>query len=248
MRKSNKKRGFPKILIVLIILLVVFFSLFFTYKYLLKEYKIETAYVEGSEHYTDDEIRSFVMSGKYGDNSLYLSHKYKDKEIKDIPFIETISVNVLSKNSIKITVYEKALAGFVDYLGKIVYFDKDGIVVEISNVKTKGIPEVVGVKFDYVILHEKLPCKDDSLYLKVLNITKLCSKYEVSVDKLYIDDFGEITLYKDEISVKLGKDKDIDIKIMNLPSILSKLEGKKGTLRMENYNEETKRVSFEIEE
>ena len=35
---------------------------------------------------------------------------------------------------------------------------------------------------------------------------------------------------------------------MNLNAILSKLEGMKGTLRMENYDESTKRTSFEKEE
>ena len=73
-------------------------------------------------------------------------------------------------------------------------------------------------------------------------------KYDVFAEKIYFSDFGEITLFKDDITIKLGKDKDLDIKIMNLNAILSKLEGMKGTLRMENYDESTKRTSFEKEE
>ena len=38
---------------------------------------------------------------------------------------------------------------------------------------------------------------------------------------------------------------NIDIKIMNLPGILENLQGKAGVLRMEDYDENTKRVSLE---
>ena len=248
MKNNRRKKRFLPLLIVPIVLLVLFLAGFCTYKYLLKTYKVVNVYVEGNIHYTDDEVKELIMTGDYGDNSLYLSHKYKNKEVTDIPFVETINVKILSKDSVKISVYEKALAGYVEYLGKFIYFDKDGIVVEASEERTEGIPEVVGIDFDYVILHEKLPATDEDLFMKVLNITKLCEKYKVEAEKIYFSGFDEITLYKDDITIKLGKDKDLDIKIMNLNAILSKLEGMKGTLRMENYDESTKRTSFEKEE
>lgn len=248
MRRVKAKKRVSPVLIILIVVLFLILAGFCAYKYLLNTYKVVNVYVEGNVHYTDDEIKALVMTGDYGDNSLYLSHKYKNKEIKNIPFVETITVSILSKDTIKISVYEKALAGYIEYLGRYIYFDKDGIVVEASTMRTEGIPEVVGIDFDYEILYEKLPAKDPDLFLKVLNITKLMEKYGVFAEKIYFSDFGEITLYKDDITIKLGKDKDIDIKIMNLNAILSKLEGMKGTLRMENYDETTKRTSFEKDE
>lgn len=243
MRRRSK--GLKIFLIVLVVLLLLAGGLFYGYKRIMKDYKIVNVFVEGNLHYTKEEIQDIVMSGKYGDNSLYLSRKYKEKEISDVPFIETINVQIIDKNSVKISVYEKALAGFIEYLGRYIYFDKDGVVVEASNIRTKGIPEVVGIDFDYVILHEKLPAKDENLFMRVLNITKLCEKYKVDVEKMYFSKFGEITLYKGQVAIKLGKDKDIDIKIMNLPPILLHLKEEKGILRMEDYNEDTKRVSFE---
>lgn len=248
-RKAVKyKKRVPVILIVFLALCVLAAAAYFGYNYLLEHYRVVNVYVDGNIHYTDDEIKALVMDGKYGDNSLYLSKKYKNKEIQDVPFIQTINVSIEDKESVRITVYEKALAGYVEYLGRYIYFDKDGIVVEASTVKTSGVPQVVGLDFDYVVLHEKLPAKDQNLFLKVLNITKLMTKYGVDAQKMYFSDFGEITLYKDDIAIKLGKDENLDVKVMNLPSILSSLEGKKGTLRMENYDESTKRVSFENEE
>ena len=78
--------------------------------------------------------------------------KYKDKGIEDIPFIQAMDVTIEAKDTIRITVYEKALAGYVSYLGQCVYFDKDGIVVETSTEETVGIPQVTGLKYDHVIL------------------------------------------------------------------------------------------------
>lgn len=235
------------LLIILAIALVLSASGYFAYRYLIEAYEVKNVYVEGNVHYSDEEIENMVMDGRYGTNSLFLSHKYKGKEIGDIPFIETINVSVESNDTIRVTVYEKAIAGFIEYLGRNIYFDKDGIVVESSEVITKGVPEVVGVDFDYVVLHEPLPAKDSELFSKVLDITQLMSKYSVEAEKIYFTPSGSIVLYHDDIAINLGNEENLDIKIMNIPSLMKNLVGKKGTLRMENYDEATKRVTFEAD-
>lgn len=242
MRKRTKLR---KLISICIILILLAGALCFGYYYLTTNYKVETVYVEGNTHYTQEEIKAMVMTGRYGDNSLYLAHKYKNRAIDDIPFVETMDVTVVSPDTIRITVYEKALAGYIEYLGRYVYFDKDGIVVEVADEKTDGIPEVIGVDFDYVVLYEQLPAEDEDLFKNVLNMTQLMTKYGVEAEKIYFSPTGEITLYHDDVRIKLGTDDDIDIKIMNLPSLLHNLEGMSGTLRMENYDEGTEKVSFE---
>ena len=90
--------------------------------------------------------------------------------IEGIPFVEKMSVNIVAPDTIKIIVYEKAVAGYIEYLGKYMYFDKDGIIVETSDVKTEGIPQITGLKFDYVVLHEKLPIENQEIFQSVLDI------------------------------------------------------------------------------
>ncbi len=244
-RRKFVKRRAGKFLRVSIVVLFMALLVCGALLYLKESYDIKNVLVEGNTHYTKDEIEEFVLDEKFLNNSLLVSANYKNKEITGIPFIETIDVSIVSKDTVKITVHEKALAGFIEYLGNYIYFDKDGIVVESSNIKTEGVPEVVGIEFDYVILYEPLPATDEELFKKVLNITKLMTKYDVYCEKMYFADNGEIRLFKDDITVNLGKDDNLDVKIMNLKSILDKLDGKKGTLKMENYDETTKRVSFE---
>lgn len=186
-----------------------------------------------------------VMEGYYGNNSLLLSLKYKDKSIEGVPFVEKMDVSVQDPHTIKIEVYEKALAGYVEYLERYMYFDKDGIVVESSTEKTEGIPMVTGLQFDHVILYEALPVDDSEIFNTILSITQLVNKYSLSVDRIYFGSDGSLTLYFDDVKVALGTGDNLDEKIMRLQYMLPELEGKSGTLKMENYTEETKNISFE---
>ena len=215
------------------------------YAYIIRNYKVTTVYVEGNVHYTNEEIMEMVMGGRYGDNSLFLSLKYRDKGIDDIPFIQTMDVSIEASDTIRIIVYEKALAGYVAYLGQYVYFDKDGIVVEASSEKTAGIPQVTGLRFDHVILHERLPVENPDIFNEVLNITQQLEKYSMSADRIYFDPEYKVTLLFGEARVALGDSEYIDEKIMKLQYILPGLVDKKGILDMREYSEDTKSYSFE---
>lgn len=215
------------------------------YYYVITTYKVTTVYVDGNIHYSSEEVMDMVMTGRYGNNSLYLAFKYKDKGIEDIPFVEKMDVNILNPNTIRINVYEKALAGYVEYLGRYMYFDKDGIVVESSEKRTAGIPQVTGLKFDYVVLNEPLPIENNEIFKKILSITQLLEKYELTADKIFFDSDYDLTLYFGGVRVTLGSSDEIDEKIMRLQYILPQLEGKSGTLRMENHTEDTKNTTFD---
>lgn len=231
------------------ILLTVFLSFFLIlaggFFYIINEYKVTTVHVDGSIHYTNEEIMEMVMGGRFGDNSLFLSLKYRDKGIEGVPFIETMDVDIEAKDTIRITVYEKALAGYVRYLGRYVYFDKDGIVVETSQEETAGIPQVTGLSFDHVILHEPLPVDRPELFDEILNITQQLAKYSLTADRIYFDSAYDVTLYFGDAKIAMGENKDIDEKIMKLQYILPDLLGKSGTLDMREYSEDTRTYSFE---
>lgn len=215
------------------------------YRYIVTTYTITTVYVEGNVHYTNEEIMDLVMEGRYGHNSLLLSMKYEDKSIENVPFIEKMDVSVLDPHTIKIEVYEKALAGYVEYLERYMYFDRDGMVVESSLEKTQGIPLVTGLNFDHVILHEILPVENTDIFQSILSITQLVNKYELSADRIHFGSDDTLTLYFGNVKVALGSGDNLDEKVMTLQYMLPEIEGKSGVLRMENYTEETKNISFE---
>ncbi len=213
----------------------------------LRYYKVTTVYVEGNIHYSNEEIMDMVMKGTLGDNSLYLALKYKNKGMDDIPFVQTMDVTILAPDTIRITVYEKAVAGYIEYLDRYMYFDKDGIIVETSEERTTGIPQVTGLQFGYVVMHEKLPVDNPEIFEDILDITQLLNKYGVQADKIRFDKSMHKTLYFGDARVSLGSNENIGEKIMKLKGILPELEGKKGMLRMDNYSEEMKNVTFELD-
>jgi cell division protein FtsQ len=187
------------------------------------------------------------MQGPYGNNSLILSWRYKDKSIDGIPFIEKMDISILERDTIRINVYEKAIAGYVEHLGHFLYFDKDGILVEGSNERMAGIPEVIGLKFDYAVMHETLPVHDISIFTSILNIRHLLEQYNIPADRISFSEKNEITLHFKKIKVALGNEGYIDEKIMELENILPKLAGNSGTLRMENYDEYSLETIFEAD-
>lgn len=153
--------------------------------YVLQTHTVRTVYVEGNLHYTKEEIQDMVMKGSLGNNSLYLSFAYKDKQITDIPFIASLSVQVLSPDTVKIQVFEKSLAGYVEYLNHYMYFDKEGIVVESSAIRTEGVPQITGLTFDYVVLNQPLPVEDSNIFYTILNVTKILTKNNLNAERIY---------------------------------------------------------------
>ena len=212
--------------------------------FILSYYTVKNVQVDGNKHYSADEIKAMIMTGYFGDNSLYLSLKYKNKDIEGVPFVETMDVVVQSNDTIRIIVYEKALAGYVKYLGRCMYFDNEGVIVEASKVTTKGIPQVTGLKFDHVMLHEKLPVENEQIFQNILTITKLLNKYNVPCDKIQFDNNYNVTLGYNRVRVNIGPLENLDEKLMKLPEILRWLEGEEGTLDLQNYTVDRKSITF----
>lgn len=228
-------------LIILALVLVIGIGLMYFYQL----FQVEEVIVEGNTHYTIDEIKEYVVNDWISQNSIFLSLKYRKKSITDVPFIERMDVSVIDKNTVKITVYEKALAGYVEFLGNYMYFDKDGIVVESSPKFTPGIPQVTGLKFDHVILHKPLPVEKETIFQDILDMTQLLNKYEISADKIHFDSNYDMTLYFGDVRIDLGDKSNIDEKVMRLPYILPSLEGKSGILHLDDFSENNMDITFE---
>lgn len=204
--------------------------------------------VEGNDRYSEEEIKEMVMNHKYDYNSLYFWWRMKNEEIKDIPFIDTVEVSILNRNKVKIKVYEKDIVGYVKHLGYNLYFDKEGIVVESSKEQIEGIPRIKGIAFDNVELYKKLPVEEEDVFKKILSLTKLLAKYEIAPDSINFSRDLSVTLSFEEANVLLGKDIENDEKIVKLKQLLPDLDGMKGTLHLENYDEDMKNITFKKEQ
>lgn len=227
------------------IMLALVIIAFAAFKYVSDTYTVTNIYVNGNIHYSNEEIIDMVMTDKLSHNSLFLSLKYRNKSIENVPFVEKMDVDIVSPDTITINVYEKAIAGYISYLGRYMYFDRDGIVVESSLEPSAGVPEVLGLDFGYVIIYEKLPVENEAVFAEILDITQLLDKYDLNADKIFFDSDYNVYLYFSGVEVSIGTSRFIDEKIIQLQYILPSLEGKNGILEMKDFDEDTRNITFE---
>ena len=144
-------------------------------------------------------------------------------------------------------VYEKAIVGYVRYMGCNMYFDKDGIVVESSTDLYENVPQIDGLKFDSIVINTKLDVGNADIYNTILDLIQSFDKYDIDVDKVYFDASYNITLYMGDVKVSLGSSKDFTDRLFELKQLSSRFGTLKGTLYLDDYNGDESSIIFKRE-
>ena len=240
-KKETKTKTVKKLIVVLAVLAVLFIlGLSFA-----GVFRVRQVTVTGNAYYTKEEVVDLLLDEGSLQNTLLVYLRYKYQEHPEIPFIDDFEVTMDSWQSLKIRVYEKNMVGYVRYLGQDVYFDKDGIVVESSTQELEGIPQISGVTFDSLAIHQPLSVEDPTIFDTILSITKLLTKYDLDPDEIRFGAGGELFLQLGDVKVALGTGENLDEKISRLKQLEGDLKDKSGTLHMENYTDETTHISLE---
>ena len=240
-KKETKTKTVKKLIVVLAALAVLFIlGLSFA-----GVFRVRQVTVTGNAYYTKEEVVNLLLDEGSLQNTLLVYLRYKYQEHPEIPFIDDFEVTMDSWQSLKIRVYEKNMVGYVRYLGQDVYFDKDGIVVESSTQELEGIPQISGVTFDSLAIHQPLSVEDPTIFDTILSITKLLTKYDLDPDEIRFGAGGELFLQLGDVKVALGPGENLDEKISRLKQLEGDLKDKSGTLHMENYTDETTHISLE---
>ena len=141
-----------------------------------------------------------------------------------------------------------SMVGYTTFMDSNLYFDSDGIVIASEKDIIPDKPEVTGLDIDYVVLGEKLPVSDDGILDSLLRISTYLATTSVTwnnqnekliniVDRIHFDTGGDIVLYVGDIIVEIGSDYHLEEKLVEMSDILPSLEGKSGTLHLENYSD-----------
>ncbi len=225
--------------IILILLILGIPSILFISTFYIKKFE-----VVGSRQYTTEQITAELVKTKLDSNSLYLYLKHRYFTDVTIPFVEKIDVTMTDTHTITIYVYEKMVAGCVEFMGEYMYFDKDGIIVESSTERLEQIPVIKGLRFNKIMLHEKLELEKqkDKLFDVIINLTQLIQKYELDVDKITFSSDYNVTMDCGEIRVLLGKKSTYDEALSELKNILAEAKGMEITLDMRNYVKGTQNI------
>ena len=243
-KKETKTKTVKKLIVVLAALAVLFIlGLSFA-----GVFRVRQVTVTGNAYYTKEEVVDLLLDEGSLQNTLLVYLRYKYQEHPEIPFIDDFEVTMDSWQSLKIRVYEKNMVGYVRYLGQDVYFDKDGIVVESSTETFEKVPEIIGLKFNSIVLDSKLEVGDDEVFRHILDLTQSFDKYNLDVSKVYFDSSDNVILYIDEVKVYLGKSDDYTDKLFELKQMETKFAGLKGSLYMQDYTKDSSSIIFKKDE
>lgn len=225
-RGEKKKTGLIVGVILVLVLAIVLVSV-----------RITEISVTGNERYTDEQMTEILFPDQVSRIPIVCYLKDRFQEHETIPFVEDYKIVFQGLGKVEVIVYEKSVVGYVSYMSSYMYFDKDGIIVESANEKLPGIPWITGLKFGHIVLYQKLPVESDEIFREILNLTQILSVYELQVDKIKYNSFGEATLYMGEIEVILGNNESLNGKVAELNDMLPQLEGMSGVLYLDTYDE-----------
>jgi len=206
-------------------------------------FNIQEIEVSGNQYLTDQEVAEWVQKDKYATNALYLLMKFKFGDPELHPNIETAEVKLKNPWTVSVRVYEKKMVGFIFDGNNMVYFDREGNVLEISMEFRDGVPLIEGLTVSEAELYQLLPVVDEKTFDVILEATRMIEKYELSADRIVCID-SEVYLYFGSICVRVGVE-NLENRIIQISPILEKLEGKKGLLHLENYQDSNSVISFE---
>lgn len=241
-RKKKKKWKVRLAVFLILVALLVIGALV-----VIKVFTVKKVIITGNVNCSEETVKEWVLKDEYSWNSLYVYLKNKFVEPEDIPFVDTVEVSLNSPHVLEIKVYEKGLLGcvYMEALGQNAYFDKDGLVVEMSSDVIEGVPRVTGLEVDEIVLYEKIPIKGKSVLKNLLTLTQSLKKYQLVPESIHYSSEGSYTLSYGSITVLMGQAQHVNEKVMRLSYIMPSLEGQEGTLHLENWTEDTTDISFQ---
>lgn len=236
-KRIRRKKRMIRIGILAALLLVIFSVLFL--------FRVKEVKVYGNSRHSSGEISSALVNDFLTENTLYLLWKYRDDEVPDsMPYLASLSVQMKTPSCVEVHVSEKELVGCIDK-GEYIYFDQDGIVLEVTDKSYDGIPVVTGADTEEVVLYQKLPTDSSAQLRTILSLTQLLTYHGLETQEIRFGENMEITVFLGSVEVNLGQDEYLEEKIANLRAIMEKIDSSEsGILHLESFTGKNEAVTF----
>ena len=232
-RKKNHRVYALVTLLLAIAIIVIGFGLLFYVQ------KIE---VSGNDYTENEVITESMQKDTLSFNSVYLLVKYRFLKHDTPKSLDSMKVSLKSPWTVKVTVKEKTIIGYLDEGSEYAYFDKDGKIVHKSTELRDGVPGIEGIDAGSTKLYQKIKVKSNKLLQAILNVAVEVKNYNLTPDRIVYEDDG-INLYFGDICVQLGTDITTE-KMAQISPIIAKLEGKSGVLHLEYYENDSNVITF----
>jgi len=241
--KNKKHRRKPRLRLEVILALVIILGVIA----LVAVYgcRTKSITITGSTMYSQEELSEMMISHKYCDNSIYFCLYYDCWYKGDFPFLEAIHVKMTSLTSLEVTVREKEIAGYAALDDTYMYFDTKGMIVLQSSSILPDIPKLDGFDCSGAAVGQSLPIDDSKLLGSVVEVFDDVKAAGLSVSLITFDSKGSIVMESGSVKVAMGQGEYLDEKVRLAAVLLGKLDGKSGTLHLEDYDGTNGNRSFE---
>ena len=226
LRHRRKRRAIRLIAAAVVCAFVVFFAAL----------RISDITVVGASNYTQEELIELIFDDAKDYSTVYtffaeifLDHDY-------IPLVEEYHISVTGLTSAKVIVYEKSVVGCIEYMGRYMYFDKDGIVVDSSSELTDGVPQITGITFTSIVMYSVIGVEDDDIFDEILNLTQTLDSNDIAADRIHYDSDMNATVYIGDLKIYLGSSEYVSWKVAELADMLPQIEGMSGTVYLDSYD------------
>lgn len=136
-KKRSRKRRRKKFKILKIIIGLILVCFLLAVIICFGVFRIKTVEIVGNTRNTEAKIEKSVLSGPFSSSSLLMSWLKKKYEPDNLSFVESVQVEMVARDTVRIHVSETQIIGYVKYLDCYMYFDKNGIVVESQVAETR---------------------------------------------------------------------------------------------------------------
>lgn len=85
--------------------------------------------IKGNYHESDEEILSLLGRGPFAHNTVFLYLFNRGRKVGGNTFVDTLTVDLDTRNSITVNVNEKKLIGYVEYDDRYWYFNRSGLIL-----------------------------------------------------------------------------------------------------------------------
>lgn len=241
--KDERKKRFGKRTVMKLILVVMMFCMFMIVFLLL--FQVRKIEIEGNQYLSNQEIADWMEEDELSTNSVYLMYKYYLTDVELLPGMETVKVGMKNPWTMKVTVEEKRIAGYIVLGDDFVYFDKDGIVLAQTREWWDDIPCIEGLEVEQVELFKELPVSSDNkkAFENLLDMSATLKKCELKPDRIVCEG-ADLYLYFGNKCAIVGHE-NLENRIRQITPIFEKLGEQSGTLHLERFDEGNTTISFE---
>jgi cell division septal protein FtsQ len=85
--------------------------------------------INGNYHESEEEVLRLLGRGPFAHNTVFLYLFNRGRKVSGNTFVDTLTVDLDTRNSITVNVNEKKLIGYVEYDDRYWYFNRAGVIL-----------------------------------------------------------------------------------------------------------------------